>query len=715
MKKKFMVFAMALSLFCGALAGCGKADGETGGGTGTQGGLPGSGGQESQKGGYTEKEITLPDGLEASSIVMLERERELLKVYFREENEEETGLRAYTYDGKSGWTEVTPVWMQEWSLPSEAYISCRVLRGKDDREYLFAAYIDPAAGDNYVGHLFAVQDGQEPLDITPAEWMQQDEEFHFYDVPTDLTILNNGLLAVRFYSRTVIYDLASGEKKWEKDDYESTERIYGAGEKYALVRGDFGGELKGIEVYTPGEEEPERVCEASQENGGDTLLDILEDGTLIAANRNGFFRMPPEAEQTGEPFITGSDTSLCDLNLWCQEIKAVGETYYALFYGTDETGGNAALMQYVYDPELERLPALELTLYTLYESYTLQQAAVLYHKLHPEVVIRIETALSYEEQYAGNADMDDIKTRLNAELIAGKAADLFVLDDLDIHNLAEKGLLADINDVVEPLERQGDLLENITGIYRREDGSRYAVPLKFSLNLFVGNEIDTTAVHDMKSLAEALSGEENSMLGVMTVEDLVDTFAPYFISEIIQGKQLDTEALAEYLGYLKTIAENCGIVREYSETAQPGSIFSLPSLGAVFCRAEGFQQAMTPLSAAKLVKGTWNSFQGTFTPGQQIGINARSEHIDIARDFVAFALSEQAQESDFYDGFSVNARVLGRQKERDRSDSEAFASVMTADGGFLDLEIKAYSPEEADRLMELCRNLSHPAERDSAV
>lgn len=712
MKKRFMVCFTALSLLCGILAGCAGKNAETGGSQpGAGNDSPGTDSREAAKGGYREKEVALPEEMKEAALIMLEREGELLKAYFQEEREGMTHIRAYTYDGKETWTEVTPAWMQAWSIAG-GYVSCRILRGKDDQEYLFAAYIDPDAGGNYVGHLFAAADGQELLDLTPEAWKRQDETQHFYDVPTDLAVLDNGLLAVRFYSRTEIYDLASGEKKWEVDDYESSEQIYGTGEHYALVKCNFGGEFTGVEIYAPGEDEPTKVYASDQSDGGETRLDILEDGTLIAANRNGFFCVPPEAEQIGDPFIKGSDTSLGDFMMSCREIKTAGEFYYALFAGND---GSEALMQYAFDPEMEQVPVVELTLYTLYESYTAKQAAALYHKQHPEVVIRVETALSYEDLYAGNTDLDDIRARLNAELMAGRGADLFILDDLDIENLAEKGLLADIDDVVEPLERQGDLLENITGIYRQEDGRRFAVPLKFSLNLLVGNGIDTAAVRDIKSLAAMLEGREESALGVMTVEDLVDTFAPYFISEIIQGKQLDTEALAEYLGYLKAIAGNCRIVREYSETAQPGSIFSLPSLGAVFCRAEGFEQAMTPLSAARLVKGTWNSFQDTFTPAQQIGINARCEHMDIARDFVAFALSEQAQDADFYDGFSVNTGSLEKQKDKDRTDTEAVAAVTTSDGGFLELEIKAFSREEADRLMEICRNLKRPAQRDRAV
>lgn len=712
MKKRFMVCLMALSLLCGALAGCGGENAETDDSrSGTKGSAAGTDDRETAKGGYREKQVKLPEEMEEASLIMLEREGELLKAYFQEERDGKTRIHAYTYDGGEAWTEVTPAWMQAWSVPG-GYASCRILRGKDGSEYLFAAYVDPEAGDNYVGHLFAAADGQELRDLTPAEWKQEDETYHFYDVPTDLAILDNGLLAVRYYSKTEIYDLASGEKKWAKDDYESAEQIYGTGEQYALVKCSMGGEFTGVEIYTPGKDGPDKVFAADQSDGGDTRLDILEDGTLIVANRNGLFNVPAEAGQIENPFIKGSDTSLADFTMSFLEIKAVGEVYYALFAGED---GSQTLMQYVYDPNMEQVPVVELTLYTLYESYTAKQAAALYHKQHPEVVIRVETALSYEEQYAGNTDLNDIQAKFNAELMAGKGADLFILDDLDIRNLAEKGLLADIEDVVEPLEQAGSLLANITGMYRQEDGKRFAVPLKFSLNLLVGNGIDAAAVHDMKSLAAALEGREESSLGVMTVRDLVDTFAPYFISEIIQGKELDTEALAEHLGYLKTIADNCRIVPEYSETAQPGSIFSLPSLGAVFCRAEGFGQAMQPLSAARLVKGTWNSFQDTFTPAQQIGINARSEHMDIARDFVAFALSEQAQDSDFYDGFSVNTASLEKQKNKDRSDSEAIAAVTTPDGGFLELEIKDFSPEEADRLMEICRNLKHPAERDSAV
>lgn len=142
-------------------------------------------------------------------------------------------------------------------------------------------------------------------------------------------------------------------------------------------------------------------------------------------------------------------------------------TLYALF----QTDGEMKLNRYEYDPDAVSEVTEVLKLYTVYEDSLLKQAATLYHKAHPEVLINIESA--YPQYYFDTPDYDAVYQKLNTMLMGDQAPDLVVMDHLNMDSYADKGLLADVEDILKPLEDGGELLSNITGAYVREDGKRY--------------------------------------------------------------------------------------------------------------------------------------------------------------------------------------------------------------------------------------------------
>lgn len=354
-----------------------------------------------------------------------------------------------------------------------------------------------------------------------------------------------------------------------------------------------------------------------------------------------------------------------------------------------------------------------LKLYTVYESPLLQQAAVLYHKEHPEVRIAIQYAYSaYSNE---DVDYNSVYQNLNTLLMGEDAPDILVLDGLDMDSFIDKGLLADIGTVVGPMEERGELLVGITGSYAREDGHRYMVPLQFGFNMAVGRDISEGDMASLEALAAFLSGTQDNYLGPQTVEELVDKFYPYFCQDLVKEKKLDREALAGKLECMKRIADNCGIVDKRGKGEKAYTMWDLAS-GAkcAFDRVTGFKNCMFPIAIVNYIQGSFAAYENSFIPLLQTGICAKSPYQDTAMEFLELALSEQIQDTDHYLGFPVNLSSLEKQSHEDRTQSQAYTSI-EAEGSEVEFAIECYSDETADKLVAICKGLDKPAVEDAKI
>ena len=344
----------------------------------------------------------------------------------------------------------------------------------------------------------------------------------------------------------------------------------------------------------------------------------------------------------------------------------------------------------------------------------LKQAAALYHKAHPEVLITIENEYS---MYEGDVpDNNVVYQKLNTMLMGDDAPDILVMDQLNVDSYGEKGLLVNLEDVLKPMEEGGELLSNITGAYVREDGSRYVVPLKFAFPMALGRDISSEDMSSMKSLAEFLSRADSSYMGAQTVAELVYQFYPYFCDEIVKDKQLDQEAMGRYLEYMKAIGDNCGIINSRPENEYSHGALDLGGQSKlVFEKAGGFLSCITPLSMVEYSKGEYTAFENRFYPLMQMGICAKSQYVDTAKDFLRFALSEELQDMDLYDGFPVNRKSLEKQAAEDRSEYSGYVMMTADDGEYISYEMKPYSQEEGKRLAALCGTLDRPVREDAKI
>ena len=714
---KWLACVLTMTLLAGVFGGCGKADGE-------KEALSGTGSDnapDAARGRYVEREEALPAELTDQTVVQMFTEDDKLHFLTMEQENGKTILREWERQDE-GLADATQDWLASLTLSCGDWLELQLVQGKGGRQYLYAGYV--AEGEeNYKGHLWKGE-GAVAEEITPEKWSIPNELWGGYDMIQGLTALDNGTLVAYSYSSI---DILAGEDGSVIESEPLTSfyegKVVTDGENIYL---NAGGQIekrkegKGSEaVMLPAVVGSDAANGSSGESGvisiggtGSLALGVFKDGTLIAAGEDGIFRMADTtAESQWEKLAEGVDTEFAMKENWCKDIAVMEDgSFYALF----QVGEELKLNRYEFDPNAVSEVTQVLKLYSVSENSMLKQAATMYHKAHPEVLITIEN--EYPMYYFGVPDYDAVYKKLNTMLMGDNAPDILVLDQLNVNSYGEKGLLVNLEDVVKPMEESGELLSNITGAYVQEDGSRYVVPLQFAFSMALGRDISSENMRFMKSLAEFLSQANDSYMGSQTVAELVDIFYPYFCDEIVREKQLDQEAMGEYLEYLKAIGDNCGIINSRPENENSYGMLDLGAQAKLaFEKSGGFLGCMFPLSMVEYIKGDYAAFENRFYPSMQMGICAKSQYLDTEKDFLQFALSEQLQDMDFYDGFPVNRKSLKKQAAKDRSAYMGSVTIMADDGEYIQFDSKPYPQEVADQLVAICETLNRPVKEDAKI
>ncbi len=700
MKKIMLLLLAAVLVIPGA--GCGNKKGD---GTGAEGGLSpnlqtGAGGEtlsEETRGGYAEREISLPKELSEEDIFQIGTAGGELCLYAKKEQEDGTGFARYVYRGEE-FTEDTPAWLEGIVL-EEVILPCKIVESENGSSYLYCAGIE---GESLWGYLYRSADGAAAEEMTPQDWREEVPGAHYYEYPDDITVLEDGSVAGIYYDTIRVYDGETGEcletLPLSEDLY--TGKIYGSGDRFYTVPITVQEEFLGVEAYArdaSGKTAPPELF-SCEEVGGSPDLVPLSDGTLLCGGRGGLFTCSSEGEWSC--LLEGNYSAFSLETLRCMGIAAAGaDTYYALFESED----GYMLTEYAYDAELVRLPVTELTIYSLYDNTTIKHAAALYTREHPEVKVTVETGISSEE-----LPMADVKAEiqnLHTRLLAGDKPDLLLLDGLDREAFAEQKLLADISDIVTPMSQNGTLLENVVANHTEENGAVYSVPLRISLHLSGSTVLDVSQYQDMEKLAAAMEQYDEKLLGPMTVEELVSVFVPFAVEDLVKNGELDEAALKNLLELLGRFAAESRMVEQFTEEVTPYYLWDYSFLdGVTFFQVDGFLDAMTPLSILTDTQSSFENFEGTYQPAGELAILNDGPSMEAARAFLEFALSEKVQESDFRDGFPVNVQALEKQLDKDRSEYTGYAMISGGGDDVVEFEILPVSRENGERLIEMCRS-----------
>ena len=710
--QKGIALATCMAIVMGLLTGCGKKNDLQ----------IAASPDEVQKGRYVETELSLPEEWKDKNISQIFRSGDELHFLVAGGPEGQVSLEEWKLGEGDTLTEVTKDWLK--ALPEgkglESSDSFTLLQDTEGNQYLYGnCYRDEESSS---AHLWKETDGS-ALDITPQKWLEpmDMDGYRFYDTPQYVALTEDGLLVgLSYFSLDVVLAQDGSMVSSQESDslidsgtLADNKWVSAVGDTLYLAQADEQGSVNGLlQMQLDGNNgaKAKGVIPFSQDSYSSAYFSVLGDGTVYAADADGFFRCDV-GDTNWQKLLEGIDTSFSMSDQWCRDIVALSDGSVYAWFGS-ESGDK--IMIYRYDPDAVIEVTEELTLYTVEESFFLQQAAVQYHKQHPEVLIHVDAAISMTDKYSGNADYQQIYQDLNTSLTSGNGPDLMVMDHLKLDTYASKGLLLNLQEILQPMEEDGTLLSNITTAYQEADGRRYAVPLQFGLLLAVGRDVQPKEMSSMDAIAKAVSGKAESYMGDRTCGELVEAFYPLIVDDILQNRQVNRDTLRAWLEDLKKIADNCGILPSRKE-GRAANIWDLGSdVKLVLQETDGFNEAMMPYAVAELLNANVVSVENAFYPKMVIGINSRSEHVEIAKDFLRFALSEELQSVDTYEGFPVNAKALEMQAAADRSMAEAYTTY-DIDGSTAEFAIKAYSEETANHLMELCKAATLCLKEDTQI
>ncbi len=244
-----------------------------------------------------------------------------------------------------------------------------------------------------------------------------------------------------------------------------------------------------------------------------------------------------------EQIADGQMTALGDTQRSPSALQALDNGEFRVMFD-----GNFMVEMY-YDETLPARPAKELTVYSLEESGWIRYAGQLFQKKHPDVLVRYETGMDGDNAVS----REDALKNLNTRLLAGDVPDVIVLDRMDIEQYADKGVLRELDGILQPYLDDGILYRNIVeGMRMTENEKIYSVPMRVYLPLWLGEEMYLEGADGLDDIVAGVElarqkHPEGSILYTLYPKDvLLQTMPVCLPAWIREDGSLDVEKLTAY-------------------------------------------------------------------------------------------------------------------------------------------------------------------------
>lgn len=490
----------------------------------------------------------------------------------------------------------------------------------------------------------------------PVAWQPEDDG---YTTLLALHVAGNGDIVAQHQAAAVQYDGATGEPKHTFltgfANYNSSSFLYD--EVYAFVSGN------SVQQFDLSNGETLDPISLEEEDGSALFIPSRDGKALYRCDGRGIYRLV-KGGSLWERLLDGELTSLVLPSVRLQSLLEKEDGFLVLA----RSDGENLPLSYRFDETVPTVPEDEMVIYSLYENRTVRQAAGLMQRAHPELRVRYQVALEGESAQT----VSDAVRALNTELLAGKGPDVLVLDALPIASYVEKGVLAELEEVLEPV--RGELLPNITDAFRDGD-SLQAVPTRFAVPQMWGKDAFIEAADSLEAAAGYIASyhrenpESRALLYLAPSELIADfyyTCAPAFRAE---DGSIRREEFKQFLSAMEQIAAT----GDGQEIGQPydASIRSFiwasddgeGNQPEILCYlSQSMEDLAFPDAYASFIGGrkfalTAGQAEGVFVPEGILGIN-RNGRQELAAEFVQLALSEPVQNCDFEDGYSVRLDAL---------------------------------------------------------
>jgi ABC-type sugar transport system, periplasmic component len=520
--------------------------------------------------------------------------------------------------------------------------------------------------------------------------------------PNAIVALPGGLFAASSWDSIKIYG-ADG-KKVKDLSVSNSSQMFSTGNKLVVLDREKS-ELVFYDSTTLKESTRMKVARTIVNNANSAVG--LDDGTLYFYGQNGIYRVnassvaspapDTSAKAEAEMVLDFLQYSLADPNLYSNGFTVnsdkqiiimansnmmMGRRVYSSTMAASAAGENSGpkmrTFLYKWDPELDLSNKKVLTVSSLFTDQILRVAAFEFQKKHPDV--QIKTTQYYDKMEDQMKWSDFIRT-VNTDILSGKIADIMFLDNLPLDSYTRRGILVDLNPLVNELGGAEKLNMGIVKGMQNKDGKLYALPLTFTTYAFVGRKNVIDQVTDLQSLLTLKLAPEQKALSPMQKQSLFQQLLmvnlPVFIDKQSGNYRFDTP---EFIGFLElfdriyneaqvpppelpenptdedykkldmnNFYQNAQKDRYTGKTAMSmTTLGNLDSLSYEFSYSGGKDASWTFVPKFKDIGGE------IFMPQTTLGISAKSKNKELAMEFVKMIFSGEIEGVDNYMwGFSV--------------------------------------------------------------
>ena len=713
MKKMILRLFLVMVIAISSLAGCsGKDEQSSGDNIGKEK-------KDIKLGRYMEKEVELPRLDDEEYIFkILKNSEKQFEVYTR--NEKLGGYLCYRNNEAMEWEKSKPEWLNNEVIATNG-IATDLSLGKDGTYYV--ALQTYASGDGKSCVFRSSEDGSTAQEID-IPYLNEVEniigEINYYPMINHIAVLENGNLVfddnwnskdLMIYSKEdkKIYKLSLGAV-----EYGTTQQFIVSGNNVITANAD--GNLL---IYDGVSQTTEKTIEYNGKNSTKSYT-VLEDGTLIMGDSSGIHRLTKDGS-LWETTVDGSLNSMSMPSLYFIAVFAEegeAEEYYAAYQDAEN---GYQLKHYVFDKNVSSIPEKEITVYSLKENSTIRQAISIFQAKNAD--IRVNYVVAMEDEVKGN--VSDYIRALNTELLSGNGADVLVLDGLPVNSFIEKGVLADLSDVINPLESSGAIMTNITSDYHEED-KIFQVPIRFGVPILIGKEEAVNSSGSLENIIEYIKqNKDQQYTYTETYAKLLKDYLALSMEDLINDNKLQEDQLKSFLENIKILSENI----EATEVVESGGDITdnsiLDSGEAVFRIGvtEGDKYAtaveqinkltdtMIPAVVINDKQLTFSSIGERYLPKGLVGLNSTSKETEIAKEFIQSLFAEEVQNSNLYDGLPVNATSIKKWFSEDNP------NIMISYGYGADDSITATWPsaKERDGFLKVVLEVKHPIEANDTL
>lgn len=429
----------------------------------------------------------------------------------------------------------------------------------------------------------------------------------------------------------------------------------------------------------------EEFMETNYQDRADSSIDSYglyfffgEEGIIYLAGKEGLYRHVIGGSAM-EQLIDGKLCSLGNPSYNIQSMIALENSeFLALFEGS-------RMIHYVYNPDIPTKPSEKLVVYGLEDNETIRQAINLYQTQNPEVYIEFECGMSRDN----SVTREDALKSLNTKIMAGEGPDILLLDNMPLSSYINKGMLLDLSSFLSQLSGEEVLLENILDAVKR-DNQIFMIPCEIKLPVMMAEKQYLSQADSLEGIADMMEKlreeePEQDLFGYCSEKGILRLFsmtsAPAWMTE---NGDMNKEAIREFLQQTKRIydAQMDGIsdraIERYQETAQAYEMYNgVPSFeDSDYVRVSGINKmnyignyyralfgnfSCIDLFSIQKIEGfedvEWVPMKGqggnVFCAETLLSINAASENIELAEDFLKVCLGKENQ-SYLYDSLAVN-------------------------------------------------------------